>query len=143
MTEDLAEITQYFAVHAPWHELSEALGLRVCKVAIYHPHAAEALYPRLAPLATAERRVILSGPEWVDVQHVRIDKANALAALLRRQGLRPELSSATISTTRECSHWSLTPWPWPTPCPSSANAPPPSPRPTHRTASSRTSEPSG
>lgn len=88
--EDLAEITQYFAVHAPWHELSEALGLRVCKVAIYHPHAAEALYPRLAPLATAERRVILSGPEWVDVQHVRIDKANALAALLRRQGLRPD-----------------------------------------------------
>ena len=35
--EALAEITQYFAVHAPWHELSEALGLRVCKVAIVWP----------------------------------------------------------------------------------------------------------
>ena len=87
---DLPEIAQYFAAHAPWHDLPEALGLRVCKAAIYHPRAAEALYPRLAPLATAERRVILSGPEWVDVQHVRIDKANALSALLDRRGLRPE-----------------------------------------------------
>lgn len=65
-------------------------GCACAKPPSYHPCAAEALYPRLAPLATAERRVILSGPEWVDVQHARIDKANALSALLDRRGLRPE-----------------------------------------------------
>ena len=107
--EDLAEITQYFAVHAPWHDLADLAGLRVCKVALYHPQAAQALHPRLAPLATAERRVILSGPEWVDVQHARIDKANALAALLLRLGLRPDQAIVFGDYLNDAGMLALTP----------------------------------
>lgn len=86
---DWPEIGQFFAVREPWHALGEVLGLRVCKVAVFHPRAAEALFPRLSPLGSPGLRVILSGPQWVDVQPARIDKANALRALLARRGLRP------------------------------------------------------
>ena len=88
--ESLPGVGLYFARTALWHDLGDVLAHDVCKVAVYHPRAAEALLPRLAPLATPERRVIPSGPEWVDVQHARIDKARALAALLARHGLRPD-----------------------------------------------------
>lgn len=88
--EDWPEIGQFFAAREPWHALGEVLGRRVCKVAVFHPQAAEALLPRLAPLARQDLRVILSGPQWVDVQPARVDKANALRALLARRGLRPD-----------------------------------------------------
>ncbi len=87
--EDWEAIGWYFARREPWHAPDEVLGRQVCKVAVFHPHAAEALYPRLAPFADDALRVILSGPQWMDVQPARIDKANALRALLRRRGLVP------------------------------------------------------
>jgi hydroxymethylpyrimidine pyrophosphatase-like HAD family hydrolase len=42
------------------------------------------LYPALAPLESEHTRVILSGPNWVDVQSVNVDKSHALKALMRR-----------------------------------------------------------
>ncbi len=86
---DLREIAPFFAFHEPWRDLGDALAREVCKVAVFHPRAAEALWPRLAPFARPDRRVILSGPQWIDVQPARIDKARALDALLRRRGLPP------------------------------------------------------
>jgi hydroxymethylpyrimidine pyrophosphatase-like HAD family hydrolase len=59
-------------------------------VAIYHPDAAKVLYPALAPFESSAVRVILSGPNWVDVQAATIDKGNALAALMRRFNCAPE-----------------------------------------------------
>ena len=107
--ESLPAVGCYFARTEPWHALGDVLGRDVCKVAVYHPRAAEALHPRLAPLATPGRRVILSGPEWVDVQHARIDKARALAALLRRRGLRPDQSIVFGDYLNDAGMIALTP----------------------------------
>ena len=84
------EVAHYFARTMPWRQLEEVAGRSVCKAAIYHPRAAEALWPALAPCATEALRVILSGPCWIDVQPARIHKGRGLAALLARRGLVPE-----------------------------------------------------
>lgn len=88
--ENFVEVGYYFSETALWGHPEEICGLDVCKVAIYHPDAAGVLWPVLSPLANAERRVILSSPHWIDVQPARINKGNALSALLSRRDLRPE-----------------------------------------------------
>ncbi len=88
--EHRTKVNTYFAETQLWHTLEEVKSYDVCKVAIYHPEAATALYPRLAPFETTDLRVILSSPCWVDVQPARIHKGNGLKALLQRRGIRPE-----------------------------------------------------
>ncbi len=88
--ENFAEVSCYFENTAQWHTLDEVQSLEICKVAIYHPDAAKVLYPALAPFESSAVRVILSGPNWVDVQAATIDKGNALAALMRRFNCAPE-----------------------------------------------------
>lgn len=88
--ENFVEVGHYFSETTYWTRSEEVLGLNVCKAAIYHPNAADTLWPALSPLANAERRVILSSPHWIDVQPTRINKGHGLAALLARRGLRPE-----------------------------------------------------
>jgi HAD superfamily hydrolase (TIGR01484 family) len=85
--EHFAEVSQYFCKTATWHTLEEVAHLQLCKVAIYHPNAATHLYPHLTTYATSEIRVILSGPNWVDVQRATIDKARALEALVQKYNL--------------------------------------------------------
>lgn len=87
---NFAEVGHYFSETAHWAQAAEVRGLEICKVAIYHPDAAGALWPVLSPLANAERRVILSSPHWIDVQPARVNKGRGLSALLARRGLRPE-----------------------------------------------------
>lgn len=85
--EHLKEVSRYFCHTEAWHSLEEVARLQLCKVAIYHPNAATHLYPHLAPYATSDVRVILSGPNWVDVQRATIDKARALEALVKKYNL--------------------------------------------------------
>lgn len=87
--ENFAEVARYFAHTTQWHTLSEVLGHSICKVAIYHPDAADTLYPALAPFESETLRVILSGPNWVDVQSATIDKGNALQAVMKRFDCAP------------------------------------------------------
>lgn len=82
--ENLNEVSLYFEEIKGWHHLQEVNHLDICKVAIYHPQAADALYPALEPFQNETLRVILSGPNWVDVQASKVDKAHALHALLNR-----------------------------------------------------------
>lgn len=84
------EVSRYFEAISHWHTLAEVETLSICKVAVYHPDAAGTLYPALAPFESSTTRVILSGPNWVDVQRASIDKGNALKALLQRHGYAPE-----------------------------------------------------
>ncbi len=87
--EHLPEVHRYFSQTALWCDLAPLHALPICKIAVYHPNAAEALWPRLAPLAHADCRVILSSPCWIDVQPARINKGEALKALLTQRHLRP------------------------------------------------------
>lgn len=87
--ENLSEVSLYFEQISTWHHLQEVSALEVCKVAIYHPHAADTLYPALASFQNEHLRVILSGPNWVDVQASKVDKSHALHALLKRFNVPP------------------------------------------------------
>jgi Cof subfamily protein (haloacid dehalogenase superfamily) len=88
--EHFTEIARYFCETQTWATFEDVAMLSICKVAIYHPQAATALYPKLQPCASEDVRVILSGPNWVDVQLARIDKAHALKALMKTLGVTPE-----------------------------------------------------
>lgn len=88
--DNFEQVTYYFARTDFWHSLREVRNHEVCKIAIYHPDAANGLWPALAPFAREDRKVILSSPYWIDVQSARINKGNALKALLERRGLRPD-----------------------------------------------------
>ncbi len=89
--ENHPQVAHYFAYTQPWTDFAEVRHHALCKVAIYHPHAAEALSPTLLPFDDpANLRVIVSSPHWIDVQPARIHKGHALQALLDRRGLRPE-----------------------------------------------------
>lgn len=88
--QNFPQVSHYFAVLEPWHDLGAMLAKSVCKVAIYHPQAATELLPALAPFETPDLRVILSSPTWIDVQPARINKGRALQELLAYHGLQPE-----------------------------------------------------
>ena len=88
--EHLSEIARYFCETQMWQTIESVAALSICKVAVYHPQAATVLYPKLQPCASEAVRVILSGPNWVDVQMARIDKAHALEALMRQLGVEPQ-----------------------------------------------------
>jgi Cof subfamily protein (haloacid dehalogenase superfamily) len=88
--EHFNEVGRYFEKVNVWHAFAEIAHVEVCKVAIYHPHAATELHPALAPLETLQTRVILSGPNWVDVQSASVDKSHALKALMTRFDCAPE-----------------------------------------------------
>lgn len=88
--QNFPQVSHYFAVLEPWHNLEAMMEKAVCKVAIYHPQAATELLPALAPLETPELRVILSSPTWIDVQSARINKGRALQELLAYHNLQPE-----------------------------------------------------
>ncbi len=88
--EHLPIVQNYFAKIELWQRLSEVQSAEVCKVALYHPDAAHALYPELAPFENESMRVILSGACWVDIQAARVHKGRGLQALLARRGIRPE-----------------------------------------------------
>ncbi len=90
LPEHLPEVRRYFESIAPWHDLDEVRGEEICKVALYHPQAATALYPAVAPLERDDCRVILSSPCWIDVQPTRVHKGRGLEALLARRGVLPE-----------------------------------------------------
>lgn len=87
--QNFPQVSHYFAVLEPWHDLETLLKKAVCKIAVYHPRAATELLPVLAPLETPELRVILSSPTWIDVQPVRINKGRALQELLAHHRLDP------------------------------------------------------
>ena len=87
--ENFQEVSRYFEQTQQWQRHAEIAILQICKVAIYHRHAADVLYPALAPFASDSMRVILSGPNWVDVQAAGIDKGNALNALMHRFNYPP------------------------------------------------------
>jgi Cof subfamily protein (haloacid dehalogenase superfamily) len=87
--EHFKEVSHYFEETALWHEIDAVQQYKICKLAIYHPHAADVLYPALAPFENAQTRVILSGPNWVDVQSSTVDKGNALKAVMHRFNAAP------------------------------------------------------
>ncbi len=88
--EHLPTVKTYFNHTALWHAVKEINDVEVCKVAIYHPHAATELYPHLAAFESDALRVILSSPCWVDIQPMRIHKGRGLEALLARRNIRPD-----------------------------------------------------
>lgn len=88
--EHFNEVGRYFEKVNYWHSFTDIAHVELCKVAIYHPKAASILYPALAPFETEQTRVILSGPNWVDVQSANVDKCQALKALMTRFDCMPE-----------------------------------------------------
>ena len=87
--ENFANVGYYFTERRKFSDLNAVLDRSVCKCAVYHPQAADILWPILSRFATPDRRIILSGPNWVDIQPARINKGLALRALLERHNLRP------------------------------------------------------
>lgn len=88
--EDHPIIQRYFSYAETWHTLEEILSVEVCKIAVYHPQAAEALWPILGPYDSEDCKVIISSGHWIDIQPSRIHKGNGLQALLRKHNLRPD-----------------------------------------------------
>jgi Cof subfamily protein (haloacid dehalogenase superfamily) len=83
-------IRRYFSNADLWHNLSDVTHVEVCKLAIYHPSAATALWPTLGPFHSETCKVILSSDHWIDIQPQRIHKGNGLQALLNARGLLPQ-----------------------------------------------------
>lgn len=90
LPQNFKNVSIYFNSTAFWHDYAEIATQSVCKIAIYHPDAANALYPKLAPFASDTLNVFLSGPNWIDVQMAHIDKGNALKALLQHFNYAPQ-----------------------------------------------------
>ncbi|MBQ9694533.1 MAG: HAD family phosphatase [Kiritimatiellae bacterium] len=88
--ENFTEVARYFEKTEQWQTLAEVAHLDLCKIAVYHPDAAGTLHPALAPFECPDVRVILSGPNWVDVQSATIDKRHALEAVMQRFGYTPQ-----------------------------------------------------
>jgi Cof subfamily protein (haloacid dehalogenase superfamily) len=83
-------VRRYFSHADTWHQFEEIQSVEICKIAIYHPQAAEALWPTLSPYNSADCKVIISSDHWIDIQLGHIHKGNGLKALLQARGLAPE-----------------------------------------------------
>lgn len=88
--EDHKIIHRYFSHAQTWHNLDEIKNIAVCKIAVYHPKAAEMLWEILGQYHTSTCKVIISSDHWIDIQPTRIHKGNGLQALLQKRHIKPK-----------------------------------------------------
>lgn len=85
----LDEVGKYYANLEVVPDLQEVKHKQFAKVAMFDFDTSDALYPPFEKFGE-DNQVVLSGPFWMDIQKVGVDKGTGLAALQEKLGVTPD-----------------------------------------------------
>lgn len=86
----ISRLSQYYSTVKRVQDLTKITGDEILKIAVFHFESSENhIYPHVKHLDD-DYQVTVSGQNWVDIAHLKSNKAYALKILYEKMGIKPE-----------------------------------------------------